>query len=50
MFKYETLDIFFSTIPNFIVEAKDEIEELCSIYFRQVEAFLEKFLCTSKVK
>ena len=38
---------FFSTIPDFIMEVKEEIREQCSIYFRQVEAFLENFLCSS---
>jgi len=40
------LNLIFSTISNFITEVKQEISDQCSIYLRQVEAFLENYLCS----
>jgi len=35
---------------NFIIEVKEEIKEQCSIYLKQVERFLENYLCSSNSK
>ncbi|CAF1040921.1 unnamed protein product [Rotaria sordida] len=40
------IDSYCHTIPNFIIEVKEEIKEQCLIYSRQVEAFLENYLCS----
>ncbi|CAF3532145.1 unnamed protein product [Rotaria sp. Silwood1] len=40
------IDSYCHTIPNFIIEVKEKIKEQCLIYSRQVEAYLENFLCS----
>ncbi|CAF0796921.1 unnamed protein product [Adineta steineri] len=41
------IDDYCETIPNFISEVKKEINEQCSMYLRQVEAFLEGYICST---
>jgi len=52
MFYYVKRDLsvqsfLFSTIPDFMNEVKNEIQDLCPLNLRQVEAFLENYSCSS---
>ncbi|CAF4409068.1 unnamed protein product, partial [Rotaria magnacalcarata] len=35
------------TVPKFIDEVKEKINQQCPIYSRQVEALLEHYLCSN---
>ncbi|CAF3091355.1 unnamed protein product [Rotaria socialis] len=43
----EKIDSYCHTIPKFIDEVKEKIKHQCPIYSRQVEAFLEHYLCSN---
>ncbi|UJR37711.1 hypothetical protein I4U23_030406 [Adineta vaga] len=43
----EDINHYCQTISNFISEVKNEIKEQCSLYSRQVDAFLENYFCST---
>jgi len=54
MFYYVKRDLsvqsfLFSTIPDFMNEVKNEIQDLCPLNLRQVETFLENYSCSSNI-
>ncbi|CAF0800440.1 unnamed protein product [Adineta ricciae] len=43
----EDINQYCQTISSFISEVKNEIREQCSLYTRQVDAFVENYFCSS---
>ncbi|CAF2081350.1 unnamed protein product [Rotaria magnacalcarata] len=43
----EKIDSYCHTVPKFIDEVKEKINQQCPIYSRQVEALLEHYLCSN---